>query len=394
MRRLPLSVLLAVALAAPRLAPAADPPCPPRVTFEWVGPSTVRMWTDAEFATPSTPVTPDPASNILVASWKPSGPGDDPTNPRQYPIIVKVGGLAQPVPRAANHVYVSKDSAAGSTFLVDLQGQRLVANGGRAEVILRDVVCPAGQVKTYHVSDAVVMEQHRLAIDVGYAFSLDGAGRLPGSPEYSLNSYSRWSGPLSGIVDVRMTTFEKVAKEGVPDPSGVASVSFLGKGGNTLDASGRVLYNVDPERWWGEPAPEWTQPWLALVAGAGVRSLPGLSTVDARFRYFGGVRVQVLGYNSDQPASGFRGARSHIEAGYARDWFWRDTIEHRVYATAQLEIPKIGSRYLRFAVRATVDRPTHFGDTSGSEVRLSVLSSINPEIFGSLLGFSPRSEAP
>jgi hypothetical protein len=381
------------------------------VKFQWVGAKVVKMWTDADLDPEfEATVAPDHETRVILAKYETAGTAPDPVvaasvtaarDPRFVPIFVRFdkAGPAVPVPKSSRHLYVGKDDPTGSTFLLDLSNQKLVDHGGRAEVIFRNVRCPNNDRRTVHVADAVVLEQHHIAIDVGASFSLDRGGSLNAHPEFSLNAYSRWSGSLSGAVDLRLTTLEQVAKDSSTDQP-----SFLASGGNTLDGSGRLFVNLDPDfdldlLHGPNLARQGTQPWFAIVGGAGVRSVPrDTSTedvsVDVRARFFGGLRAQVLGYNSDLPAASFGESRGHLEVGVAKDQFWRDTTEERLYAEAQLEIPDFGGKYVRFLARVAVDRPMDFGDTSASEVRLSVLSSINPALFGQLLGFSQKAPTP
>lgn len=68
--------------------------------------------------------------------------------------------------------------------------------------------------------------------------------------------------------------------------------------------------------------------------------------------------------------------------------FWLGTKRGRVYGQGQLEIPAIGSKLVRFLTRATMDRPA--SGSGPSEVRISILSTLNPAELGKLLGFGPR----
>jgi len=240
-----------------------------------------------------------------------------------------------------------------------------------------------------HVVDAVVVEQHHIAVDVGASFSLDEKGSLPASPEFALNAYSRWIGAVSGTFDARLVSLAKTAEN-----SGSDQPSPLKEGGNTLNVSGRLLLNADPT-FSTVFARQGTQPWLAAVAGLGERSVPGGGALDARPRFFGGLRVQVLGFNADRPADNFGGSRGYLEIGWAKDWFWRELQQkdQRIYAEAQIEIPNVGAKYLRFLVRAAADRAMEFGNGGRSEIRLSVLSSINPSVFGQILGYTAKAPA-
>jgi hypothetical protein len=104
---------------------------------------------------------------------------------------------------------------------------------------------------------------------------------------------------------------------------------------------------------------------------------------------FAGARVQVLGYNAGEPAENFANTRGFVELGYARDQFWSPGTQNRIYTEGQVEIPSFGSQFLRLLLRLKIDRA--MGPPGGpSEVRISVLSSINPSVLGTLLGVSSK----
>jgi hypothetical protein len=163
-----------------------------------------------------------------------------------------------------------------------------------------------------------------------------------------------------------------------------ATGELLQAGGRTVDASARMLLNL---RWPCCLGSEDMQPSLALVAGLGIRSaglLDAREVADARWRYMGGLRFQVLGYNAGLPAESLGDTRGYLELGIARDQFWKSDNMWRWYALQQVEIPYIGSKWLRFLARMKVDRP--FSDYGASEFRFSLLASISPSLFADLLG--------
>ncbi len=97
---------------------------------------------------------------------------------------------------------------------------------------------------------------------------------------------------------------------------------------------------------------------------------------------------EVAGLNAGGPAESFTDTRGHIELGVANDTFWLETKKGRLYGQGQLEIPAIGSKLVRFLTRITMDRPV--SGVGPSEVRISILSSLNPAELGKLLGVGPR----
>jgi hypothetical protein len=274
-------------------------------------------------------------------------------------------------------------------FQVDFQTQdaKLLDNGGRVQVEFNGLEDCSGRVK---LQDVVAIEQHHLSIDTGLAFSLNAAGSFVSHLEAALDANSRWLRWLSGDVDLRLTKIDVLQK---PPPQGETPTSFLNTGGTTLDAVGRVLVSLVPRSSWLflRIPQESERPWFEPVIGGGLRSVVS-GDVDVRWRAFGGLRVQVLGYNAGEPAETFANTRGFVEAGYARDQFWRDTDVNRLYAEGQIEVPSFGTNWLRFLLRMKIDRG--IAQPGPSEVRFSILTSLDPSKLGALIGLTPPQLTP
>jgi len=362
---------------------------PPTVTFRWVGTHGAYMTTNPKFAPtdlagtavvsppPATPSTPaSPARNCSEVPESPS-----------IRILGRDGQCLTQVKNVKNFRHCGSDDTAGCLDQVypvafdKVPNGSLVENGYRVSVEFTGLLNCSGQVR---VEDVVVLEQHHLAVDVGSSFGLNAAGSFVSHLELALNANSRWTNWFFGDVDLRLSMLEETSS---PDQQ----VSLKNGSHMTLDATGRALFvlKVVPSGLRVTTQEDSYQPWFVPVLGAGLRSLAPGTVTDVRYRFLGGVRLQVLGYNAGEPAENFGNTRGFVEVGYSRDQFWRETNENRIYTEGQIEIPSIGSKWLRFLVRMKIDRgigPP--GDPS--EVRISVLSSINPSTLGALLGFSPK----
>ncbi|GEJ58535.1 MSCRAMM family protein [Anaeromyxobacter diazotrophicus] len=348
---------------------------PPVVTFRWIGTHGSFMTTNAKFA----PV--EPSTLERVASTR---------DARELPSI-RILSKDRPLAEFKDVAYFRRCASGDANgceeqvFRVDFENQdaQLLENGGRVQVEFTGLQDCSGRVR---IEDVVVLEQHHLAIDVGAAFALDAAGSFASHVEAALNANSRWLSWLSGDVDLRLTKVEVLQTP----PPGATQTSFLNTGGTTLDVAGRALLDLDGRSSFPflAGAKESHQPWLAPVLGAGMRSLISGDKTDVRGRLFTGLRMQVLGYNAGEPAESFGNTRGFVEAGYANDQFWRGANQNRVYAEGQIEVPSFGSKWVRLLLRMKVDRgigPP--GDPS--EVRISLLTSLNPSALGTFLGFAP-----
>lgn len=347
---------------------------PPTASFRWLGPRAAFMSTNARFAAD----VPDSEPRGIRIYGKNGTWSVRPEGPGKY-LHCSIGTNGDCREQLIPINFESSTDGNGSSVPVDL-----LEGGGRVSVEFSGLQDCEGKVR---VADAVALEQHHLAVDLGQSFTLNARGSFIGGFELSLNAYSRWMGALSGEVDVRMAQLAQVEEEVGTEPGTEPSESFLEKGGNTLDGSVRVLLNLDLDELAFTKAD--SQPWFSVVGGVGLRSMiSDGKEVDVRRRVFGGARLQVLGYNAGGPAESFTDTRGHIELGVANDTFWRDTRRSRVYAQGQLELPGIGSKLVRFLTRATMDRP--LSGSGPSEVRVSILSTLNPAELGKLLGFGPR----
>lgn len=353
---------------------------PPAVSFRWVGTRGAYMVTNPRFAP-----TPPPAGGVAAASSLASPATqkrircEDPVEPPSIRILDRRGECMAVVQDVKNYRHCGMGDSAGcveqvySVPLTDAEPPlSLVDNGYRVSVEFTGIQNCSGKVR---VEDVVVQEQHHLAIDVGSSFGLNSAGSFVSHLEAALNANSRWKGWLYGDVDLRLTSFEATSPGNDP--------KLAQAGRMTLDTAGRALFSLSNLA----SEADAYQPWIVPVLGAGLRTSPG-DVVDVRYRGFGGVRLQVLGYNAGEPAESFGETRGFVEIGYAYDRFW-DGFPHRVYTEGQLEIPSFGSKWVRLLVRGNIDRPIAPPGTP-AEVRLSLLTSLNPSTLGTFLGFAPK----
>lgn len=432
-----MKVLIAwMAILAPAIAGAEDlgkkaqgspqPDCRlPTASFRWTGPNAAFLETNAKFnVTDGGGATPDramtggkdekPVTTVTTvttittvttaAPEKPATIATTATIARPAKLTVSIdkldgGTWSVDIPEVTTQrsCFTAGDGNCEQAFAVDFHRGNddkvapLLDRGGRVTVEFQglDVShhCPNGA----RLDGVVAMEQHHLAIDQGVSFDLDRDGKLSPHYELALNANSRWRSWFSGDIDLRLVKLSAV-------DSGASSTSpnFTPKGGQAIDAAVRALVHLDRAR-----APDAfvsladvPNPWLAVVAGAGVRSFiapEGTATSDGatkpelRGRLFAGLRLQVLGYNAGKPAESFGDTRGYFEAGYARDQFWRGLDMARLYLEGQIEIPGVVNKNVRLLARIAVDRP--WGSGSGpSEVRISALASIKPAVLSAFFG--------
>lgn len=347
---------------------------PPAVSFRWVGTRGAYMVTNPRFAPTPPPAAASAPASSRAAPLTPKHLGcGDPIEPPSIRILDRRGECVAVVQDVRNYQHCGMGDSAGcveqvySVALADTETP-LVDNGYRVSVEFTGIQSCSGKVR---VEDVVVQEQHHLSIDVGSSFGLNSAGSFVSHLEAALNANSRWQSWLYGDVDLRLTSFEETSANGDP--------KLAQAGRMTLDTAGRALFGLTQV--------DAYQPWIVPLLGAGLRTSPG-DVVDVRYRGFVGARLQVSGYNAGEPAESFGETRGFVEVGYAYDRFW-DGFPHRVYTEGQLEIPSFGSKWVRLLVRGKIDRPIGPPGTP-AEVRVSLLTSLNPSTLGTFLGFAPK----
>ena len=339
----------------------------PNVSFKWSGPSTVFMKTDAQFKAGATP-----RIGILVEGSQPI--------PVDTSVLSYEPGTTRPETE---------------TFSVHLGDAPILASEGRVTVRFEGL---QGCSKPVNVVNVVALEKHHLAVDGGVSVGLDTNNVLRSHSEFALTASSRWTSAFTGLADLRLTTLDPVKQpsdQGPPQSPANNTNTILESGGRTVEASAKMLYNFRVGWLLGFipvplPVVEEASRSVSVVGGVGIRTATSLKdsreVTDARWNYRVGFRAQVLGYNAGLPAEGFADTRGHLELGVARDQFWKDDDMWRLYAEQQIEIPYIGSRWLRFLARMKLDRP--WSGYGPSEIRFSLLASLSPTVFGELLGVS------
>ncbi len=247
----------------------------------------------------------------------------------------------------------------------------------------------------------LLLEQHRLTLDVGSVFALETGGSWKSNPELAVNATSRLHPRWRGIVDIRYsaigaiaspTSTPSVTPTPTPSPATTPTPSpvfnpFTSSGG-IVRADFSLLYATS-----SSPAPMFN-----IVGGFGFTTVPGqkLAKVDARARFLGGGRLEVRGYNAGQPADSLSNSNGYFQVAVAWDDLWRweevvaDKIVHhqdpwRVVTQGQLELPQIGGEYLRLSLRLVADIPISRNNTF-SDIRISALATLDPKIFRSLFG--------
>ena len=144
---------------------------------------------------------------------------------------------------------------------------------------------------------------------------------------------------------------------------------------------------------------------FTLIAGGGFSTVPGETPdfADAKVRFFGGFRFQIIGYNRGQPGSGLEDSFGFFQAGYARDKLWRyeetvttevdgvettETIQRdeqdRFFLESEIEIPRLGTKALRLVLRGFADLPT--SGSGPADVRVSALVGVKPDQLAGLFG--------
>lgn len=269
----------------------------------------------------------------------------------------------------------------GQSYVVNLDDFRLIETGGKVIIEFESVnpenVCDERKKGAEIVS---VFEKHRLHIDVGYVFALGNEGKFLRKAEFSLNSFSRYTSFLSGIANFRYSTFGAI-------DSGKANLfnPFHSEGG-TFEVE---LYGLLHPGY-----KQWQFPVLSFITGVGIHTIQGDSSepLQARPRSFVGFRVQTPGYNTGRRAVILAKSRGFFQVGYSYDDFWRNTEKNRFFFEGQLEIPGLGGEFVRIILRTKGDLPIRLKsplkiESDGpSDIRISVLSQIDPKLFKAIFG--------
>lgn len=268
-------------------------------------------------------------------------------------------------------------------------------------------VCQKGSVAAVPVFD-----KHLVRFDVGTVFSLNDESSFDSSAELAVSFNSKWNRWFSTAVDLRFSELgkldnESMASEESPTDSQVdgmeddgASTSedfspFL-QGGSFLRTNAYFVIHPWPQR--PDVGGNRVARSFAVIAGAGLSTIPGSKqgSADAKARLFLGARLQAFGFNRGRPGTGLGDSNGFFQFGYAYDKLWKyegtvemevdgETViettvrdeEDRFFAEGELEIPRLGTRGVRFVIRAYADLPVS-GD-GPADVRISGLVGIKPD---------------
>jgi len=134
-------------------------------------------------------------------------------------------------------------------------------------------------------------------------------------------------------------------------------------------------------------------PRFAIATGFGFTTVPGEagSELETKTKYYVALRGEVEGYNAGQPADSLAGSSSWAQAGTMNnDLFEAVVLEtatdttpavlsdesKRYFLEGEVELPRVGTEWLRILVRLYASVPTS-GD-GPSDVRVSALASVDP----------------
>jgi len=302
----------------------------------------------------------------------------------------------------------------GSETAVVLDRRALLLSGGELgfhwEALKADKdtkICPAR--RTGSDTKIRVMHKHDLNIDLGQVYALESGGSWDANAEVALTSNSRWYTWLSSGFSARysaigatdesddsmedMDTMEEGDDEGgmmgdEADDMGEGDgeetpFNPFEQGGGVLEAEFYVA--VNPPK-----IPNWA---LVLAGGFGSVPTPGSSDLETRQRTFLGLRSSVMGFNAGRPADSLANSKGFFQIGVGWDDLWEEVIlepasedgtipalvsdeSERYVLEGQLELPRVGTEWLRIAVRLYASIPTS-GD-GPSDLRVSALASVDP----------------
>ncbi len=296
---------------------------------------------------------------------------------------------------------------------LDLSRSELVAtilrDGGQVRVKFHSEETGVCKEKVEGERKVQLLERHRFAIDVGSVFALETGGSWKSNPELAVIATSRFSPRLRGAVDIRYSSLGAIASP-TPTPTAASGTTTTPATSPTTTptpfnpfTSSAGILRADfslIQAFNSAPAPE-----FGVVGGFGLTTVPGvkLTKVDARHRFFLGPRIEVRGYNAGQPADTFSNSRGHFQVTAAWDDLWRwdeqvgDKVVHhndpwRVVTEGELEIPQIGSQYLRLSLRLIADLPTRRSNTL-SDIRISALATLDPALIPRLFGGGGATQA-
>ncbi|MCH7666002.1 MAG: hypothetical protein IH936_08750 [Acidobacteria bacterium] len=257
----------------------------------------------------------------------------------------------------------------------------------------------------------VVFEKQILKLDAGSVFSRNKDDGFDSSLELAINATSRWTSWLTGVVDLRLSEISAIdeAEQSMDSTSGMDPMDEMeatkifnpfAEGGSIVRGDFYAIIHPRAKNKIGSLYP----PPFGFLLGSGFSTFSGGSdSVEAKQRYFYGLRLQVLGYNRKKAPEGFGGTTGYVQFGLARDDLWRfeelvDTDSNpvtdavvvmrderdRIFFEAALEFPKLGSDAARMAVRLFADLPE--SGNGPADIRVSILAAIDLKAIGKTFG--------
>lgn len=287
---------------------------------------------------------------------------------------------------------------ATASFYMDrkalLQAGGLVSLKYRALEEEKDTVCQYRKAGPASPT-VMVLEKHTLNFDVGSVFNIQGDGSWKTHGEAALAEDSRWRTWFQSGFSLRYSALDASEDDNgdadgdtganpkaAADDGEQEEFNPLTQGGGLLETSVYVL--VSPFK----PLPR-----LGFVGGWGLSSVPGDagSALHVRQRSYIGIRETFAAVNAGRKGDSLQNAQGYIQAAWADDALW-DNVElepatettpavfsnerGRFFFEGDIEIPRIGTEWLRFDLRFFASVPRS-GD-GPSDIRISALASIDP----------------
>ncbi len=213
-----------------------------------------------------------------------------------------------------------------------------------------------------------VVPEHQIDFNVGRLYNLEKNGNWDASAEFGIHSYSHWTHQTASILDFHFASIGRIdSASDTGAAGGQISNPFLSRAGSlSMD----LLLESSPQLE-HHPHPIWVYPFF-LTAGMGLRTPPGaaldLTTLRPRYVFGWGARIDdynVGGATLEMPSTS--GCLRFLIA-YDRFWEWEsvsgaNTVSYnnywRLVVEGELEIPGIGGKNLKPALRGFIDAPLH-----------------------------------
>lgn len=245
------------------------------------------------------------------------------------------------------------------------------AKGGRVRVVYESVGKePTCSDRQRGFQIVTVLPQHQLDFDAGWIYNLEKDGRWDPSGDFGFSARSHLTPSWTGMASFH---FAAVGKIDTVQDTGSAAGSFS----NPFDSrAGSLVLNLGLElspfieSWKNHHGiPWWFYPRF-VTFGGGFSTPPGEDVTDLRPRLFAGLGIRVDDFNINGASLAMLNTTGCVRILYAYDRFyrWEDgpaakpvahNDYHRFIIEGELEIPGIGGKDFKPAVRGYVDVPMH-----------------------------------